>query len=140
MSPIRERLVATAFEYIREYNNFDPNTLLTIRTPTCVIHGIAPSYRFSQNNEEYAEHLKSSRGIFKSVNARIVDKGNIIVDESTRKVALNLAIKCETTVGLYENEFICILLMNEEGSLVDASLQFMDTLCFQRFQEKLKTT
>lgn len=109
----------------------------TVRTPTCLSHGIAPTCKFTQSVEEHTRHMMLSRGVFRSVNASIVDDDTTVVDEVSRHVVVKVKIRCETTVGPYENEAIFIMAMDEEGALVDGIFQFLDTARFQRFQLRL---
>ena len=79
-----------------------------------------------------------SRGVFRSVNASIVDDNTTVVDEVSRQVVVKVKIRCETTVGPYENEAMFIMAMNEEGTLVDEIFQFLDTARFRQLQGRLE--
>jgi hypothetical protein len=135
---IRERLLATVSRYISAYNEFDPSAMKTVRTVSCLTHGIAPTCKFTQSVEEHTKHMMLSRGVFRSVNASIVDDGTTVVDEVSRKVVVKVKIRCQTTVGPYENEAMFIMAMDEEGALVDEIFQFLDTACFRQFQGRLE--
>ncbi|KAL3436172.1 hypothetical protein BDV09DRAFT_194298 [Aspergillus tetrazonus] len=135
---IRERLLATVSQYIAAYNEFDPSATKTVRTPTCLTHGIAPTCKFIQSMEEHTRHMMLSRGVFRSVNVSIVDNSTTVVDEVSRRVVVKVKIRCETTVGPYENEAMFIMAMNEEETLVDEIFQFLDTARFRQFQGRLE--
>lgn len=135
---IRERLLSTVSQYIAAYNEFDPSAMKTVRTSTCLTHGITPTCKFTQSVEEHTRHMKLSRGVFQSVSASIIDDGTTVVDEVSKYVAVKVKIRCETTVGPYENEAMFIMAMDEEGVLVHEIFQFLDTARFRQFQGRLE--
>ncbi|KAI1469287.1 uncharacterized protein F4812DRAFT_324679 [Daldinia caldariorum] len=137
--PSREQLLQTAKLFIEAFNEFTPESVIRYCSPTCR-HRIAPDTLKSapQSNAEYAELIATMNTVMPAIHLRIVDEGEPIVDEVTRKAVLHLKSRSETAVDLYENEYVWILTMSEDGKSVDDVLEFVDSLYTSEEVPKLR--
>lgn len=74
---------------------------------------------------------------FRNFRLSVVDENHTIVDVDSRKVSLHLKSKAATDAGPYENEYIFILMMSEDGQLVDEVFEFLDSRYTADFVAKL---
>lgn len=69
---------------------------------------------------------------------RLVDGVEPAVDEASRKVTLHLKSHSQTPVGLYENEYVWVLTLSQDGKSVDDVLEFADSLYTAEWLPKIK--
>ncbi|KAF3059433.1 putative dihydroxyacetone synthase protein [Daldinia childiae] len=138
-SPSRGQLLGTVKLFIEAFNEFTPESVVRYRSPTCM-HRLVPATLNSppQSNTEYAGLIAALTTVMPTFHLRIVDGGEPVVDEVTRKVVLHLKSRSDTAVGLYENEYIWILTLSKDGKLVDDILEFADSLYTSDQLPKLK--
>ncbi|KAI1659482.1 hypothetical protein F4813DRAFT_353113 [Daldinia decipiens] len=138
-SPSREQLLETAKLFIEAFNEFTPESVVRYRSPTCK-HRLLPASLNSppQSNAEFAGFIAALNAIMPTFHLRIVDGGEPVVDEVTRKVVLHLKSRSETAIGPYENEYVWILTLSKDGKLVDDILEFADSLYTSDQIPKLK--
>ncbi|KAI1474295.1 hypothetical protein F4774DRAFT_401250 [Daldinia eschscholtzii] len=138
-SPLREQLLQTTKLFIEAFNEFTPESVVRYRSPGCK-HKIVPDTLKSapQSNDEYAALIAAMGTVMPEFKLRFVDGGEPVVDEVNRKVVLHLKSRSETAVGLYENEYVWILTLSEDGKLIDDIVEFADSLYTNEQLPKLR--
>lgn len=58
---------------------------------------------------------------------RIVDEKEMVVDIESRKVVMYTKAKANTGLGAYENEYMWILTMTEDGKMIEDIVEFCDS-------------
>ena len=121
----RQTLLATAQSAIQGYNTWTPASVLSYRSPTC-LHYILPSslHRPPLNNDQYAAYFTPIMPAFKDFHVTVHDS---IVDEAARKVVMYASSSASTALGPYNNEYMLILHMTEDGRQVDRFYEFVDS-------------
>lgn len=137
MSPTREDLVATAKLFIAKYNEFTPESIISVRTPNSVSHRLFPTRNATRNIGESMEACANAKEVFKSLTVSVIDDNDTIVDERTRKVVFYLASRGDTIVGEWKSECIFIFQMSEDGKLVDRIWAGFDTAYMDEFESRL---
>jgi hypothetical protein len=138
MSLTRSKLLETASRYI-SIEDMDEASFRAIRTPTCITHCITPSQRSSHTNDEILEFYPNLRKVLKSTKLAVINEHLTIVEEATRKVVLNLRHTSETTVGPFENESMTVLVVDENGGLIEEIYIFLDSKRYTEFANRLGT-
>ncbi|KAI4858917.1 hypothetical protein F4820DRAFT_193904 [Hypoxylon rubiginosum] len=139
MSPSREQLLETTNLFIEGLNEFTPESVVRVRSPACT-HRLLPATLKAaapQTNAEYAGLVGQLGAVMPAFQLRIAEGSNPLVDEVARKVTLHTKSRSETTLGLYENEYIWILTMSEDGKTIDDVLEFADSLYTSGWLPKL---
>jgi len=128
MLPLREQLLKTANTYIEAHNNIDLDGLRAIYAPSCV-HRVSPSPISAIfptcNNDESVAFTAEMFKIWHKFQCRQFTEP--VVDEGTRKVVLFVESKGEADAGMYENEYVIKLKMNQDGTLIEDRLEFFDS-------------
>ncbi|KAI1803064.1 hypothetical protein F4811DRAFT_526467 [Daldinia bambusicola] len=138
-TPSREQLSQTARLFVESINEFTPESVVRYRSPTCKQRIVPDTLKSApQSNAEYAALIAALNPVMPAFHLRIVDGGEPVVDEVARKAVVHLKSRSETTVGLYENEYVWILTMSEDGKLVDDVLEFVDSLYTNEQLPKLR--
>ena len=121
----RQILLSTAQEVIQSYNTWTPTSILSYRAPTC-LHYILPSslHRPPLNNEQYGAYFFPIMPAFERFHLTVHDS---IVDEAARKVLMHVSSSASTALGPYNNEYMVILYMTEDGRKVDKFYEFVDS-------------
>ncbi|KAI0837004.1 hypothetical protein F5Y06DRAFT_272797 [Hypoxylon sp. FL0890] len=137
-SPSREQLLKTANLFLEDFNEFTPESVLRHRSPTC-LHRLLPATLKSppQTNADYGNLIASLQPIMPAFKLRIVEGTEPVVDEVSRKVVLHLRSHANTTVGLYENEYVWTLTLSQDGASVDDVVEFADSLYTSDWLPKL---
>ncbi|KAG4429039.1 hypothetical protein IFR05_015482 [Cadophora sp. M221] len=139
----RPRLLQTASAFITSYNTWSIDTILSIRSPSCIHHTLPASLNVpSRTNAEYATFLEPMLPIFRGVEFAIINsEKETVVDVAAGKVVLHCRNSADTDAGKYENEYVFILTMSEDGTLLDEIVEFIDaayTVDFKRRISALK--
>lgn len=139
MSNTRERLLETTFKFVSTFGSFDIEQILNIRTPTCLYHQSCPS--FNKNvvtNEETRANFPQFIATFKRFDFSILEPDHTLVDEAARRVMIRAKASADTIVGAYENEYIFILKMTDDCSLIEEIYEFYDTIRLKDLQQRLE--
>ncbi|KAI2616919.1 hypothetical protein GGS26DRAFT_577651 [Hypomontagnella submonticulosa] len=137
--PSREQLLQTTRLFLDAFNEFTPEGVVRHRSPTCT-HRLLPATLNSptQSNADYANLVASLQPIMPVFRLRLVDGVEPAVDEASRKVTLHLKSHSQTPVGLYENEYVWVLTLSQDGKSVDDVLEFADSLYTAEWLPKIK--
>ena len=132
----REILLSTAHEAIQGYNTWTLASILSFRAPNCV-HYILPSSlnRPPFNNEQLAAYLDPIMAAFQHFHVIVHDS---IVDEPARKVVLYASSTASTTLGPYNNEYMLVLHMTEDGRKVEKFYEFVDSAYTADYMSRLR--
>ncbi|KAI8963432.1 hypothetical protein F5Y11DRAFT_145668 [Daldinia sp. FL1419] len=137
--PSREQLLHTTKLFVEAFNEFTPESVVRYRSPACT-HRLVPATLKSppQTNAEYAGLISALTAVMSTFRLELVDGVEPVVDQVTRKVVLHLKSRSDTAIGLYENEYVWILTLSEDGKLVDDILEFADSLYTSDHLPKLR--
>lgn len=132
----RQILLSTAQEAIQGYNTWSLASILSCRAPTCV-HYILPSslHRPPLNNEQYAAYFTPIMPAFEHFHLTVHDS---IVDEVARKVLMHVSSSASTALGPYNNEYMLILHMTEDGRKVEKFYEFVDSAYSADYMRRLR--
>jgi hypothetical protein len=135
---LRTNLLKTATSFIETYNAWTIESILSIRSPSCIHQTLPASLGVpTRNNAEYATFLKPMLSIFRNLKFIIIDDSKTIVDVEARKVVLHCRDQADTNAGRFENEYIFILTMNKDGDLLDEIVEFIDSAYTEEFKGRM---
>src|SRR5262249_46918472 len=113
---LRATLKKTATDFIDCCNKFTVDAVLSLRTDTCTHTHLPTSLGIpTYNKAEYGAFYGQYAGMMKDCSCRILDDKEIVVDVESRKVVMRVQTKGNTPLGEYENEYMWILTMTEDG-------------------------
>nr|QSQ85906.1 hypothetical protein [Preussia typharum] len=128
MSSIRAQLLKTANAYLDAHTNRDAKALGAIYSSSSThetypkpVQPIFPHV----SNEDYLAGVADLFKMWHSFECHQFSEP--IVDEEARKVVLFVEGRGVADVGTYVNEYVVVLKMNKEGTLVENRLQFFDS-------------
>ncbi|PMD58008.1 uncharacterized protein K444DRAFT_664793 [Hyaloscypha bicolor E] len=126
MSPsLRDQLLQTAHAYLDAHNNRDLEKILALCAPTCVHRAGPPTVKSpDRNNDEYATFNVE---VFKILHTYLATITDAVVDDVSKKVALSVDAKATADAGEYENEYVILLKMTEDGKQVVEQYDFVDS-------------
>lgn len=75
--------------------------------------------------------------VIRDFRLKIVDTTPLVVDVEARRVMMHLTSTAETDVGPYNNEYIFLISISEDGEKVDEIVEFLDSLYTAEFVGKL---
>lgn len=137
MSPTRETLLRTANHLLELMNSGDLDDQLRIRSPSCIHQTLPLSLGVpASNNEQFSAFLRSLQPTFHNFKVWLADGEQPIIDEVSRKVVMHLKGSADTDRGKYENEYIFILRTNEEGTLLEHFIEFVDSAYLKEYQSR----
>jgi hypothetical protein len=138
MASRREKLLATASKFVDTFGSFDVETILSIRSPTCLYHMCFPSFnKNTLNNDETRESFPQWISAVITFDFSILEPSHTLVDEARKRVMVRTKASADTIVGGYENEYVFVLQMTEDCGLVDEIWEFYDTIRLQDLQRRL---
>jgi len=126
MSPsLRDQLLQTAHAYLDAHNEQDLEKIQALCAPTCVHRAGPPTVKSpDRNNEEYnAFNIE----VFKILHTYLATITDAVVDDVGKKVALSVEAKATADAGEYENEYVILLKMTEDGKQVVDQYDFVDS-------------
>ncbi|KAI1409285.1 hypothetical protein F5Y13DRAFT_170567 [Hypoxylon sp. FL1857] len=137
-SPSREQLLKTVNLFLEAFNEFTPESVVRYRSPTC-LHRLLPDTlkRPPQTNTDYANFIAVLQPIMPDFKLRIVEGREPVVDEVSRRVVLHLKSHSDTAAGVYENEYVWILTLGQDGESIDDIVEFADSLYTSDWLPKL---
>lgn len=137
MSPLREQLWQTAKTAFDKYGEMTPESVIACRSPECV-HGMFPASAGApeRTNKEYYDFVMELKKVVPNMRLIIQDDFAPIIDESSRQVIAHLKSAGDTAFGPCETEYFMALKMNEDGTQIVESVEFVDTAYTLGFIEK----
>ncbi|KAK7702279.1 hypothetical protein SLS64_009857 [Diaporthe eres] len=132
MSPIRDTLIKTANSYIEGFNTNTAEGVIASRTADCrqVIRpsSVPPPWNSPpRTNEEYQAFVVPGFKILRNVRIGLAEGEDMLVDEASRKVLLHLTSTGESDFGPYANEYMIVLKMTDDGTLIKEIVEFIDS-------------
>lgn len=125
---LRATLKSTATSFIDCCNKFTVDAVLSLRTDTCKHTHLPSSLGIpTYNKTEYGAFYGRYTDMMKDCNCRIVDDKQMVVDVESRKVVMHVAIKGNTPLGEYENEYMFTLTMTGDGKMIEDIVEFCDS-------------
>jgi ketosteroid isomerase-like protein len=138
MTLSRSVLLNTANSFLSAYNKWTVPSVLSIRSNSCVHRTLPASGGHPhRNNAEFGAFLEDVIPVFRNFHLSVVDDKHTIIDVETRQVMLHLRGRAETDAGPYENEYIFMLTISEDGEKVDEIVEFLDSEYTSQFVKKL---
>ncbi|KAH8646862.1 hypothetical protein BX600DRAFT_443832 [Xylariales sp. PMI_506] len=125
---LRATLTKTATDFIDCCNKFTVEDVLSLRTDTCKHTHLPSSLGIpTYSKAEYGAFYGQYAGMMKDCSCGIVDDKQMVVDVETRKVVMHVKVKGSTPLGEYENEYMWILTMTEDGKMIEDIVEFCDS-------------
>jgi hypothetical protein len=133
-----DQLHTTARAWYAAYDTSDLDAITSLSTPYCIFRGgpssVAPPIR---NVDEYIIHV---RGVIDSLTepwqTGLID---LMVDEKERKAVIFGWTKATTEAGMYENEWVILIKMTEDGGKVREQFEFIGSFEMVSFMENVKS-
>ncbi|CEJ58140.1 hypothetical protein PMG11_06810 [Penicillium brasilianum] len=140
MSPTRDELLCTALDFVAQFAKLDPESVLSFLSPSCTLRSFPSSLGKPplQTKEESKADFQGLKDFFHNFQLRVKDGAEPVVDEPARKVVLHIEGKGDSLVGRFETEYIYILQMNEEGTMVEDFFQFADSATRDAWGKKIE--
>ncbi|KAJ2982514.1 hypothetical protein NQ176_g1336 [Zarea fungicola] len=124
----RSVLLNTASSFLKAYNKWTVEDVLSVRSPTCIHYTLPKSTgNPPRNNNDFAAMLEQVIPVFRNFRLTVIENSHTVVDTELGKVTLHLRSMAETDVGPYENEYIFTLKISEDGKMVDEIVEFLDS-------------
>ncbi|KAL6799538.1 hypothetical protein GGI42DRAFT_355135 [Trichoderma sp. SZMC 28013] len=136
MAPSRSQLIDTANAFIAAYNQWTVSGVLSIRSASCM-HRVLPGNRPARTRAEFGEFLERTIPAIRNFRLHAVDTSPWIVDVEMRRVTMHLKSTGESDLGAYNNEYIFMITVSEDGEKVDGILEFLDSLYSSEFVSSL---
>ncbi|KAI5861992.1 hypothetical protein GGS23DRAFT_598008 [Durotheca rogersii] len=128
MAPTRERLLQTAGAFIDSVNEWTPESVVRHFSPNFTFRTAPAKVKMvPQSQAECVAFVGLIGRITRTFQLQLVSGEDPLVDEVSRKVVMHLKSHSETTVGLYQNEYIWVVTLSPDGSEVDDVLNFADS-------------
>ncbi|KAI1439396.1 hypothetical protein F5Y02DRAFT_405857 [Annulohypoxylon stygium] len=139
MAPSREQLLKTANLCIESFNEFTPEAVTKYLSPSCRWMLKPKTLKAPpRNRTEFGEFIGSLKPAMPGgLHLFVADGQEPAIDVVTRKVTLYLKSRSETKPGLYENEYVWVITMNEDGTEVEEVIEFVDSLYTDLWLPKL---
>ncbi|KAI6085048.1 hypothetical protein F4821DRAFT_163242 [Hypoxylon rubiginosum] len=127
--PTRDQLLKTANVFLQGFNDFTPEAVTRLGSPNCTYRmGPMCLNQATKGNDEIKTFVKALQTITPTFELKLVEGEEMMVDVEARKVAMHLRSYSPTVAGLYQNEYIFIIKLSEDGTMVDDVLEFTDSL------------
>ncbi|KAK4082258.1 uncharacterized protein Triagg1_2070 [Trichoderma aggressivum f. europaeum] len=136
MAPTRSQLIDTANAFIAAYNQWTVSGVLSIRSASCT-HRVLPGNQPARTKAEFGEFLERTIPAIRNFRLHAVDTSPWIVDVEMRRVTMHLKSTGESDLGAYNNEYIFVITVSEDGEKVDEILEFLDSLYSSEFVSNL---
>lgn len=79
------------------------------------------------------QFIRDAQEIMPAYHLEFMPGAEPIIDEQRRKVAMHLRSRTNSTFGPYTNEYMAVLSMNEDGTVITDILEFVDSLYTETF-------
>ncbi|KAL1854510.1 hypothetical protein VTK73DRAFT_8732 [Phialemonium thermophilum] len=148
MADLHAKLSQMAIAFIDAFNEETAESSVRYRGPSC-LHRLLPASMGvpPRTNAEYAAWIQNMYTVIRGFRLRLVgtagpsdtnSKAGLIVDEKARTVGLHLASSAETDVGDYANEYFWMLRFNEDVTVIEEVIEFVDSAYTVGFLAKLE--
>ncbi|VUC32604.1 unnamed protein product [Clonostachys rosea] len=128
LKELRATLQKTATNFIDCCNEHTVDAILSLRTDTCKHTHLPSSLGIgTYNKAEYGAFYGRFADMMKDCSCRIADDKEMVVDVESRKVVMHVKNKGSTPLGEYENEYMWILTMTEDGKMIQEIVEFCDS-------------
>lgn len=128
MGPSRETLLATTNTFIRVMGGGTVDDVMSIRSPGCIQKTLPSTLKApAMNNAQFSAFYASMSRDFSDFKVWLAPETEPIIDEASRRVVIQLKSQANGTNGVYSNEYIFVLLMSEDGTLLDELVEFIDS-------------
>lgn len=138
MAPTRAQLLETAIALVEAFETWTVDAILAKRSAKSTQHFLPGSLgRRELDVEGFRQHIEHIMPLIPDgfkVNAYYKEP---IVDEAARKVVVFAKCSANTTVGPYENEYIFVITLNEDGTLADKVEEFLDSQLVRELESRL---
>ncbi|KAI9148090.1 MFS general substrate transporter [Paramyrothecium foliicola] len=125
---LRNTLEKTATSFIDCCNKYTVDAVLSLRTDTCKHTHLPSSLGIpTYNKTEYGAFYGQFTDMMKACSCWIADDKEMVVDVQSRKVVMHVKTKGNTPLGEYENEYMWILTMTEDGKMIQDIVEFCDS-------------
>ena len=125
---LRAILTQTATCFVDCCNKHTVDSVLSLRTDTCKHTHLPSSLGIpTYDKAEYGEFYGRYTDMMKDCHCWIVDDKEMVVDVESRKVVMRVKTKGNTPLGEYENEYMWILTMTEDGEMIEDIVEFCDS-------------
>ena len=132
----RSALYDTANTIVNSYNTWTVEALMAVRAPDCMNYILPDSLnRPPLNNQDYKAYFTSIMPAFRDFH---VEVKNTIIDEESRQVVLHASSTAITDLGEYQNEYMIVLHMTEDGTKIDRFDEFVDSQKSMGFIPRLR--
>src|SRR5262245_22154626 len=136
---LRVTLKKTATVYNDCCNKGTVDAILSLRTDTCKHTHLPSSLGVpTYNKADYGTFFGRFVGLMNDRSSRIADDKEMVVDVESRKVVMHTKVKANTPVGEYENEYMWILTMTEDGKMIEDIIEFCDSAKVVELMKKLQ--
>ncbi|KAI1078893.1 hypothetical protein F5B20DRAFT_546579 [Whalleya microplaca] len=139
--PSRAQLLQTTHLFIEAFNEFTPESVVRHRSASC-IHRLLPATLHAppRSNAEYAALVGALGPVMDGFTLRFVDGQGLaepVIDEAARRAVMYLKSHARTPLGVYENEYVWVLGLSEDGRSVDQVFEFADSKYTEEWLPKL---
>lgn len=136
--PSKERETANAI--VQAFNSADINTLISLRTPTCMRVFQPSALKFaSQTNEQYRASLQAILQVFSSFTITVTDVIEGVseypapTDEQDgfvqkKKIIMYVNARGDTPIGEYVNQYVWKMGFEEGGERVNEWEEYVDVV------------
>ncbi|MCJ1371812.1 hypothetical protein MMC20_003032 [Loxospora ochrophaea] len=126
----------TAHSVIEGYNKFTLESVLSFRAPHCTHHYLPASLNIGPfNNEEFTAYFSQTQFAFRDFHLTVHDT---VCEAAARKVAIHLSSSAATDIGEYRNEYMVVLHLTEDGTMVEKFVEFVDSKRSVEFFARLR--
>ncbi|KAI5867527.1 hypothetical protein GGS23DRAFT_548750 [Durotheca rogersii] len=128
MSPTREQILETAKLFLQSFNEFSEVEIVRYCSPNCRIRLLPASLKQPVQGPPYLSAMvKMIQAQASAFRLSIIEGEEPAVDVVTRKVTMHLESYSEMKAGVYQNEYIWIVTVSEDGKTVDDLIEFADS-------------
>nr|5X9K_A Chain A, Austinol synthesis protein H [Aspergillus nidulans FGSC A4]5X9K_B Chain B, Austinol synthesis protein H [Aspergillus nidulans FGSC A4] len=140
MPPTRDELLCTALNFVGQFAKLDVESVLSFMSPSCTLRSFPSSLGKPalQTKEESKADFQGLKDFFYNFQLRVKDGAEPVIDEPARKVVLHIEGKGDSLVGRFETEYVYILQINEEGTMVEDFFQFADSATRDAWGKKIE--
>lgn len=137
MAPTRAQLVETATAVIQSFETWTVDNVLAKRSAKCETQILPESLgRPLLDAEGFRQHVLDIQPLIGG-GFKVTFVKDPIVDEAARKVVLFVKCSTETAVGPYNNEYIFVIHLNEDGTLADRVEEHLDSVLLRELEGRL---
>ena len=132
----RSTLLETANAAIEGFNTWTAESIMSYRAPNC-IHQVLPLSLGRQplNNEQYKAYFLPIMPAFKNFHVAVQ---STVVDVEARQIAMHATSTATTELGEYNNDYVLVLRMTEDGTKVERFEEFVDSKYSVEYLPKLR--